>query len=57
MGWDKAPFCEDKLKNLTIYKSVQSFIDFWEQTKSLFKSEEFDHLGVTQGLTKVLVFH
>ena len=30
---------------------------FWEQTKSLFESEEFDHLGVTQGVTKVLVFH
>ena len=28
----KPPFCEDKLKNLTIYKSVLSFIDFWEQT-------------------------
>ena len=30
-----------------------SFIDFWHQTKSLLKSEEFDLLGVTHGVTKV----
>ena len=56
----KPPFCQDKQKNLTIYKSVfgeNSFIDFWKQTKSFFKSEEFDLLGVSQGVNKVLLFH